>query len=140
MISAIYNGRSLSSKNRLQKFEKKNRKNSTEASYWGLCEVRRKWEKKIYLFSEHVLYYRNTEDVKTNSVGFLIYKRWKTHILQYDSALDRVRSIRKIQDANYLSLCSSKKLYWWRNWDFLWRSNFNTWKRNLPHKIKRLEC
>lgn len=119
---------------------KKNRKNSTEASYWGLCEVRRKGEKKIYLFSEHVLYYRSTEDVKTNNVGFLIHKIWKNHILQYDSALDRVGSIRKIQDANYPNLCLSKTLFWWRNWGFLWRSNFNTWKRNLPHKIKRLEC
>ncbi|KAL1447418.1 hypothetical protein WDU94_003530 [Cyamophila willieti] len=91
MNLATYNGLTLRTDDRLHELELELEKINWDII--GLCEVRRKGEERLELNSGHIFYYRGTEKGGHNGVGFIVNRKYKNNILEFDSSSDRVARV-----------------------------------------------
>ena len=59
----------------------------------GVSEVRRKEENLIELNSGNVFFYRGTNNGRTSGVGFIVSKKFKENVIEFESISDRVARI-----------------------------------------------
>ena len=57
------------------------------------CEIRRKDEKLLDIKYDHQLYYRGTPDGRNSGIGFIINRKLKHNIINFDSLSGRVASL-----------------------------------------------
>lgn len=88
LLIATYNTRTLGSDQKILELE--NELSHIKWDILGLCETRRKGEAEMTLQSGNVLYYKGDENMSEGGVGFLVHKRHKDSIVQFEYVSLRV--------------------------------------------------